>query len=191
MKKLFVLAAVTVLFSACQQEKTAYVNSSKLFDDYAPIKSAKAQFDQQQQAAQEQMRPKMQKLQKDYQALMEKKESMGEEKFQKKSQAIQKQAQQMQKMQQMQMQELKKKREATMDSLNDAVESAVADYAEQKGYTYVFGMSDDSNQIVYASDSKNITDDVLSDLNDGKSDQSSSDEKEMKSKEEMDSTMAQ
>jgi|AntDeeMinimDraft_4_1070355.scaffolds.fasta_scaffold03001_3 outer membrane protein len=190
MKRLFLLAVVSVLLVSCQQEKSAYVNSSKLFDEYQPIKDASAKFEKQQKNAQGQIQPQMQKLQQEYQQLMQRKESMDQAAFQKEAQAIQQKAQQMQQMQQMQMQSLQKNNTAKMDSLNQAVKKAVADYAESNGYTYVFGMSEEGKQIIYASEGKNITQEVLEELNGGEMDSSEKEDKdEMKSEKEMDSTM--
>ena len=51
-----------------------------------------------------------------------------------------------------------------IDSIVDKVKDYVADYGEENGYTYIFGSNESAN-IMYAKDGKDLTQEILDNLN--------------------------
>ena len=67
---------------------------------------------------------------------------------------------------QMKSNQLRMESDKVIDSLVTKVTVFVADYGEEKGYTYIFGSNESAN-IMYAEEGLDITDEVLEELNAG------------------------
>ena len=72
--------------------------------------------------------------------------------------------QQLQRQQQMQSNQLREESDVVIDSLITKVKDFVADYGEKNGYTYIFGSNESAN-IMYAKEGRDITEEVLKALN--------------------------
>jgi outer membrane protein len=66
--------------------------------------------------------------------------------------------------QQMQSGQLREESDKIIDSLIVKVKDFVGEYGEENGYTYIFGSNESAN-IMYAKEGKDITDEVLKALN--------------------------
>lgn len=174
MKKFaFLLLGAVTLFS-CQQEKTAFVNNDMLSKNYNAMEASNQKLQKQQKEMQESMQAEGEKFQKKVQVYQDNLETMSKEEEQKRRDELMKEQQQLQQKQQMQSQMLQQQNQKVQDSLKEIMDSKVSEYAEAHGYTYIFGANENDN-ILYAKDSKNITQDVLEELNKGEGDSAAAD----------------
>jgi outer membrane protein len=72
--------------------------------------------------------------------------------------------QMLQQQQQMQSNRLREQSTAVMDSLVKKIKDYVKDYGQENNYTYIFGSNESAN-IMYAEEGLDITQDILSKLN--------------------------
>ena len=72
--------------------------------------------------------------------------------------------QQLQQQQQMRSQQLRAESDKEIDSIITKVKTYVKDYGKDNGYTYIFGSNETAN-IMYAKEGKDITQDVLEEIN--------------------------
>ncbi|MGO1584361.1 OmpH family outer membrane protein [Mesonia sp.] len=164
MKKIILFVFGAVVLSSCNQEKTAYVNNTKLIQDFKEMKSTEARFTKKSDKLKKELDSIAMQFQKEVQAYQEQSTSMSAaEKQEKESMLMQKQ-QQLQRQQQMQSNQLREESDVVIDSLITNVKDFVADYGEKNGYTYIFGSNESAN-IMFAKEGKDITEEVLKALN--------------------------
>ena len=164
MKKIILILLIGVSFASCKQDKIAFVDSTKLINEYQEKIDIEAQFktkaDKFQKRADSLSRAfqgeamefesKSKTLsqtaaQEQYGALMQKRQAMG---------------------QQLQAEELQIQQEGQteMDSLVKKIRTFVKDYGEKNQYTFILG-SNEAGSVLYGEKSKDITDAVLKELN--------------------------
>lgn len=165
MKKVILLVFGAVVLSSCNQEKTAYVDNTQLIQDFKEMKSTEAKFTKKSEKLKKELDSVAQQFQLEVQQYQQKSASLSSaEKQEKESMLMQKQ-QQLQRQQQMQSNQLREESDVVIDSLITKVKDFVADYGEKNGYTYIFGSNESAN-IMYAKEGKDITEEVLKALND-------------------------
>lgn len=163
MKKLLLLSLALLSFS-CQQQKTAFVDISKLVDDYEEMKDVKSEFEtktadftkkrdsvvQAYQLEEQDFRIKAQKMtqkqqQENYQLLAQKGQILGQQ-FQNEQQQLQLEGQQQ------------------IDSLVKKVKDFIKDYGKTNGFTYIYG-SNQTGSVLYGIEENDITATLLVELN--------------------------
>lgn len=178
MKKIVFLLLGAFALISCQQEKTAYVDNGMLMKNYKAMESAKTKLDTRQSRLQASMQAEGEKFQKEVEKYQKNLETMSKKEQNKRREELMKEQQQLRQKQQMQGSLMQKQSKKAQDSLRKVMDGKIADYAEAHNYTYIFGLTDGDN-LLYAKDNKNITQDLLKELNAEHSD--SSNEKSMKS----------
>ncbi|WP_370451105.1 OmpH family outer membrane protein [Mesonia sp. K4-1] len=164
MKKVILLVFGAVVLSSCNQEKTAYVDNSQLIQDFKEMKSTEAKFTKKSEKLKKELDSVAQQFQLEVQQYQQQSASLSSaEKQEKESMLMQKQ-QQLQRQQQMQSNQLREESDVVIDSLITKVKDFVADYGEKNGYTYIFGSNESAN-IMYAKEGRDITEEVLKALN--------------------------
>ncbi len=164
MKKVILLVFGAVVLSSCNQEKTAYVDNTQLIQDFKEMKSTEAKFTKKSEKLKKELDSVAQQFQLEVQQYQQKSASLSSaEKQEKESMLMQKQ-QQLQRQQQMQSNQLREESDVVIDSLITKVKDFVADYGEKNGYTYIFGSNESAN-IMYAKEGRDITEEVLKALN--------------------------
>lgn len=164
MKKVILLVFGAVVLSSCNQEKTAYVDNTQLIQDFKEMKSTEAKFTKKSEKLKKELDSVAQQFQLEVQQYQQKSASLSSaEKQEKESMLMQKQ-QQLQRQQQMQSNQLREESDVVIDSLITKVKNFVADYGEKNGYTYIFGSNESAN-IMYAKEGRDITEEVLKALN--------------------------
>jgi|SRR5690606_16840401 len=164
MKKIFLILLIGVSLASCKQDKIAFVDSTKLINEYQEKIDIEAQFktkaDKFQKRADSLSRAfqgeamefenKSKTLsqtaaQEQYGALMQKRQAMG---------------------QQLQAEELQIQQEGQteMDSLVKKIRTFVKDYGEKNQYTFILG-SNEAGSVLYGEKAKDITEEVLKELN--------------------------
>lgn len=164
MRKIVLALFVAVGFASCNNEKTAYVDTSRLVQEYSEMKDVESDFTVKSEKIKKELDSVAQSFQaevKEYQENMstlsnsEKKET--ESKLMKKQQMLQQQ-------QQMVSNQLRSESDAAIDSLVTKVKGFVKDFGKDHGYTYIFGSNESAN-IMYAKDGLDITQEILDKLN--------------------------
>lgn len=164
MKKVILLVFGAVVLSSCNQEKTAYVDNTQLIQDFKEMKSTEAKFTKKSEKLKKELDSVAQQFQLEVQQYQKQSVSLSSaEKQEKESMLMQKQ-QQLQRQQQMQSNQLREESDVVIDSLITKVKDFVADYGEKNGYTYIFGSNESAN-IMYAKEGRDITEEVLKALN--------------------------
>ena len=182
MKKLSIILLIGIGAISCNQEKTAYVENEKVVEEYYQLENMRNRYDEKQEALSKEIDSLAAPFQKLYDEYMEKRESMSDSERQQKEQQLRQMQQQIRAMQSQQGQKLQQERGEEADSLINVMETKVAEYAKEKGYTYIFGSNQSSN-IMYGDKSKNITDEVIEILNEDQ--EQSEQEKTEEEKEEL------
>jgi len=164
MKKIILLVFGAVVLSSCNQEKTAYVNNTKLIQDFKEMKSTEAKFTKKSDKLKKELDSVAMQFQKEVQAYQEQSTSMSDVQKQEKESMLMQKQQQLQRQQQMQSNQLREESDVVIDSLITNVKDFVSDYGEKNGYTYIFGSNESAN-IMFAKEGKDITEEVLKALN--------------------------
>jgi outer membrane protein len=152
------------LLTSCDQEKTAYVDTTKLIQEYKEMKDVEADFTSKSDSVKKQLDSIARGFQQEVQAYQQEMNSMSQAQRQEKEQELMQKQQRIQQQQQMQGNRLREQSDAVIDSIVDKVKEYVADYGEENGYTYIFGSNESAN-IMYAKDGKDLTQEILDNLN--------------------------
>ena len=171
MKRSLIIFALAVLMSACDKEKTAYVDTTRLIQEFSEMKEVEAAFTQKGDALKQEMDSIARNFQQEVLEYQENRMTMSQAERQAAEQELMAKQQALQQEQQMKSSLLRKESDAAIDSLVTTVKDFVADYGEENGYTYIFGSNESAN-IMYAKEGLDITDEVLAQLNAGSSTES-------------------
>jgi len=167
MKKFILLFSVLLLLASCEQtsgEKTAYVNNETLFEEFEAFSASTERFDKKQQQLQEEAQREGQKFQQKVQEFQENFQNMSEKEAEETQTQLIQEQQRLETAMQQQESQLRNEMNQTQDSLENILMTKVKEYAEKNNYSYVFGMNENYN-LIYANDSKDITEDVLDLIN--------------------------
>tara|TARA_R100000935_G_C2750476_1_gene129512 strand:+ start:199 stop:714 length:516 start_codon:yes stop_codon:yes gene_type:complete len=166
MKKLFLVVLVAAGLTSCNQEKTAYVDTTKLIQEYSEMKEVEAKFTTKSDLVKTELdslargfQQEVQEYQQNMGSLSNTQRQETEERLMRKQQAIQQQQQQMGN-------QLRQESDVVIDSIVTKVKEYVKEYGKDNGYTYIFGSNESAN-IMYAKEGLDITEEVLEKLNSG------------------------
>ncbi len=178
MKKIALLFVAALVLASCQKtEKTAYVDNEVLIKNFTDLTVLNTKFDTQLQSLQEGWQKEGQAFQTKVQDFQENAQGMSQKNRDAKRQELLKEQQSLQQKQRFQQSLLYQQQQTAQDSLEGILKDKIKSYAKSNGYVYVFG-ANPNNNIYYAEDSKNITQEILDLLNaDSSSDASKTTEK--------------
>ncbi len=164
MKRLPLLVLALVVFASCNLEKTGYVNTGKLVEGYQEMIDAEAAF----KLKTEKFNLKRDSISKAFQIEEQKfqsdAKSMSQKKVQEAYQALAQKGQYLGQQLQAEQQRLQMEGQAKIDSVITKVKDFVKTYGKENGYTYIFG-SNDAGSVLYGSDEKDLTEEILKALN--------------------------
>ena len=164
MKKIFFIAAIAGFMVSCNEEKTAYVDTTKLVQEYKEMKDVEEEFNMKSDAVRKELDSVARIFQEEVQQYQSEMNSLSQAQRQEKEQELMQKQQQIQQQQQTRGGELREQSDAVIDSIVDKVKDYVEVYGEENGYTYIFG-SNESASIMYAKDGLDITEEILEKLN--------------------------
>lgn len=167
MKKFAVLLVAVMGLVSCQQEKTAYVDNVLLKENFNALQENNKDFDSRQNQLKSTLQADYEKFQKKVQDYQGKLESMSKDQQEKRRQELMQEQQQLQQKQQVQQSLFMQQKQKAQDSIEDILKTKIEDYAKSHNYTYIFGANDDDN-LLYAADGKDITQDILDEVNNHK-----------------------
>ena len=166
MKKLILVVLVAAGLTSCNQEKTAYVDTTKLIQEYKEMKEVEAEFTSKSDRIKGQLDSLAQSFQAEVQAYQENMGSLSTAQRQEKEQELMQKQQTIQQQQQMMGNQLRSESDAVIDSIVNKVKDYVKVYGEENDYTYIFGSNESAN-IMYAKEGLDITEEILEKLNEG------------------------
>jgi len=165
MKKMLLTVMGVFTLMACQEkEKTAYVDNKVLVQDFEVMKSTEERFNKKSEAMRKRLDSVARAFQEEVQTYQKEMSTLSLAKRQKREEALMQKQQILQRQQQAESNTLREESDQAIDSIITQVKDFVADYGKNNGYTYIFGSNETAN-IMYAKEGKDITKTVLEALN--------------------------
>ncbi len=170
MKKIALFSIMLVLIFSCEKKtnlkelKTAYVDTSKLMDEYSESKQISEKYKLKSSEMDKQLEAQANKLKSDKAYFQKNAQSKGEAWAQQEYVALQKRDQQLQYQQQQMLQQLQQESTAEMDTLVKKVKKFIKNYGKEKGYAYIYGTGETAT-VLYAEDKYDITKELTKLLN--------------------------
>lgn len=165
MKKGLLVVFGLLLLASCQKEmKTGFIDNSKLINDYQKKKDIETSFKTKIEAFDK----KADSIGKSFQAqaaeLQKNDPKLARKESQQQYQALGQQYQAFQQNMQREEQDIQKQSQTEIDTLIKEVKKYVQDYGKKNGYTYILG-SNDAGSVMYGDESKDLTKEILDELN--------------------------
>ncbi|WP_282042187.1 OmpH family outer membrane protein [Winogradskyella flava] len=165
MKRIITAVIILMSFASCQeQDKVAFVDNTKVMDDYQmkidiekKYEDRSAAFNKQRDSIGLVYQMEIQTIQMQLNKMSPRKQEEESQKFQQKWQPVQ---QQMQFQQQQMEQGFNKEMDSVIVKVNDFVE----DYGKKNGYTFIFGKNR-AGSVMYGAEAKDITEAVTEAIN--------------------------
>ena len=170
MKKFVLIFAMAAAIISCNKEsgstelKTAYVDTSKLLEEYTEAKDIDAKYKNRAGETGKELEAETARFRKDASEFEEKARQLGQIWAQQNSGSLQKRQSELQYAQQAMMQQLQQESGAEMDTLVKSVKLFIKEYGKEQGYDYVYGTGE-AVSILYAKDKYDITDELVKKLN--------------------------
>jgi outer membrane protein len=170
-KSLLILGFAFALFScnnnapATAEVKTAYVDTSKLLDEYQEAKDIESKYKVKSQEMGRELEGKAEQFKLDAASFQKEAQAKGPQWAQLRGQQLQKREQEIAYMQQAMMQQLQQESGAEMDTLVKQIKNHIKAYGKKNGYAYIYGTGDAAT-VLYAKDEYDITPKILKELND-------------------------
>lgn len=163
-KRFIAVAAISLTLISCNEQKTAYVDTTVLIQEYKEMKDVEAEFTSKSDSVRQQLDSVARAFQQEVQEYQQNQGSLSAAQRETKEQELRQKQQMLQQQQQMQSNRLRQESQQAMDSLVSKVKDFVKGYGEENNYTYIFGSNESAN-IMYAQEGLDITQDILAELN--------------------------
>ncbi|PTX45044.1 periplasmic chaperone for outer membrane proteins Skp [Christiangramia gaetbulicola] len=163
-KRFIGVAAIAIMMVSCNEQKTAYVDTTKIVQEYKEMKDVEAEFTSKSDSVRKQLDSVARVFQQEVQAYQSEMNSMSDAQRKEKEQQLMQKQQMLQQQQQMQSNRLREQSSAIMDSIVTKIKDYVKDYGKENNYTYIFGSNESAN-IMYAEEGLDITQDILKKMN--------------------------
>lgn len=164
MKKIILSGIVVMSLWSCQTDKTAYVDNSKLLQEYSKMKRTEEVFQAKNEALSAELDSTAQVFQQEVQLFQSQMNSMSQSQREAEQNKLMQRQQFLQQQQQQKSQALRTESDEAINEIIDDVKDYVADYGKKEGYTYIFGSNESAN-IMYAKKGLDLTETILSELN--------------------------
>lgn len=171
MKKLFLVASLAIAVLSCnktpevKEVKTAYVDTSKLLEEYTEAKDIQAKFKSKSDEMSRELKQEMARFKQDAEYFQRNAQANGQEWAQKNGGALQQRQEKLQYAEQGLAQQLQQEMGVESDSMVNKVKRFVKDYGKKNGYSYIYG-TNESASILYAEDKYDLTKTITKLLND-------------------------
>lgn len=189
MKKSLVIIALAFSIVSCnkpaaevKEVKTAYVDTSKLLEEYTQSKDIQAKYKAKSEEMGKELESEITRFKSEASSFQKNAQVYGQAWAQQKGAELQKREQQLSYAQQAMVQQLQQESAVEMDSLVKDVKKFIKDYGKQNGYSYIYGTGE-AVSILYAEDKYDITKEIIKLLNDKYAKGSKSDAKKEESTE--------
>jgi len=189
MKKTLLIVALAIAIVSCNQKdnaatnakemKTAYVDTSKLLEEYTEAKDIEAKYKTKSEAMGKELQSEINRFKSDAAYFQKNAQANGQAWAQENGAKLQRREQELSYAQDAMLQQIRQESGTEMDTLVKKVKKFVKDYGKEKGYSYIFGTGE-AVSILYAEEKYDITKEVIKLLNEkyaseGKKDDSKED----------------
>lgn len=164
MKKILVGIFAIALLVSCQQNKIAFIDNSKLINEYNEKKALEAKFKEKAQRFDKKTDSISKAFQLEAQAFDAASRKMTQKEAQAKYNELLQKRQFFQQQLQIEEQQLQAQGQKEMDSVVQKVKDFVKDFGEKNGYTYILG-ANEGGSVLYGKTEQDITEEVLKALN--------------------------
>ena len=164
MYKITIALVAVLAFSACTQQKIAYVDSQKLMKEYKAVKNLEKEIGEKQNALQAKYQLIAANFQKEVQEFQNKSKHMSPKKGQARYQELMQKQNMIQQNQQAESVKLQQESQDKMDKIIEDVKAFAQTYAQKNGYTFILG-SNDSGNVLYGDDKYDLTEEILVAIN--------------------------
>jgi outer membrane protein len=172
MKKSLIIIAIAISIISCDKKtadakelKTAYVDTSKLMDEYNEAKDIEAKYKAKSEEKGKELEAEVARFKSEAAGFQKSAQANGQAWAQQKGAELQKKQEQLQYAQQGIAQQLQQESGAEMDTVVKSVKKFIKEYGKQKGYAYIYGTGDAAS-VLYAEDKYDITKEIIQLLND-------------------------
>jgi outer membrane protein len=193
MKKSILVFGLLLAMASCnkgvdqKQFKTAYVDTSKLLDEYTEAKDIEEKYKSKGEEMGKQLEAEVVRFRSEAAAFQKNAQTYGPQWAQQKGAELQQKEQELSYAQQAIMRQLQDESGKEMDSLVKDVKKFIKEYGKEKGYNYIYGTGDAAT-VLYAKEEYDITNKVIKLLNEKYKSSSSADNKDEKTEAKADST---
>jgi len=171
MKKSLLIVALAISIVSCnktaevKEVKTAYVDTSKLLEEYTEAKDIEAKYKAKSDEMGRELEAEVNRFKSEAANFQKNAQANGQAWAQQKGAELQKREQQLSYAQQAMLQQLQQESGVEMDTMVKSVKKFIKDYGKEKGYAYIYG-SGEAVSILYAEEKYDITKEIVKLLND-------------------------
>lgn len=172
MKKIIAILGLALLFASCEKaaeaktadSKTAYIDTSKLMEDYAESKDLEAKYEEQGKVVSKKYQVAEENLNAEVEAFRRNAQANGQAWAQQKAGELQQKKQQLEYAVQTEGQQFQLAHANERDSIVKTIKEFIKGYGKKNGYAYIYGTGDAAT-VLYAEDKYDITAEVTKLLN--------------------------
>ena len=174
MRKILLITALSISIISCnkaekpsttaKEMKTAYVDTSKLLEDYTEAKDIEAKYKAKSEEMGKQLQGEINKFKVEAAAFQKNAQANGQAWAQENGAKLQRKEQELSYAQDAMLQQIRQESGVAMDSLVNKVKKFVKVYGKEHGYSYIYGTGE-AVSILYAQDKYDITKDIVKLLN--------------------------
>lgn len=172
MKKILLVCLLAIAIISCNQSrttvketKTAYVDTSKLLEEYQEAKDIEAKYKAKSQQMDKELEAEFAQFKEEATNFQKNAQAKGPAWAQENGARLQKKEQELSYAQQAALQQLREESGVEMDSLVGKVKKFIKKYGKENGYTYIFGTGE-AVSILYGEDKLDLTKEIVKLLND-------------------------
>lgn len=172
MRKSILIIALAISIVSCntkttevKEVKTAYVDTSKLLEEYTEAKDIEAKYKTKSDEMGKELENEVARFKYEASNFQKNAQLNGQAWAQQKGAELQKREQQLSYAQQALVRQLQEESGSEMDTLVKNVKKFIKEYGKEKGYDYIYGTGD-AVSILYAQDKYDITKEIVKLLND-------------------------
>jgi outer membrane protein len=192
MKKSILVFGLLLAMASCEKAadqkdfKTAYVDTSKLLDEYTEAKDIEEKYKSKGEEMGKQLEAEVVRFRSEAAAFQKNAQTYGPQWAQQKGAELQQKEQELSYAQQAILRQLQDESGKEMDSLVKDVKKFIKEYGKEKGYNYIYGTGDAAT-VLYAKEEYDITNEVIKLLNEKYKSSSSAENKDEKTEAKADS----
>lgn len=173
MKKVIIILFVSVAIFSCNKPenttskamKTAYVDTSKLLEQYTEAKDIEAKYKAKSEIMGRELEGEVARFRAEAASFQKNAQANGQAWAQENGARLQKKEQELTYAQQAMLQQLQRESGVEMDTLVSSVKKFIKKYGKEKGYAYIYGTGE-AVSILYAEEKYDITKEIIKLLND-------------------------
>jgi len=166
MKNLILPTLLVFFIMSCQSDKTAFVDNNKIVENFDAMQDREEFYKKAEDSLK--IRIEVMVAQSGYQDLVTQYQTQAEQMPESERKALYDKIMQLQQnlgqQQQFASQELQQRKGKELDSMVNIVKTFIKDYGKSNGYSYIFG-SNDAGNILYGSEQKDLSDEIIAELN--------------------------